>query len=132
MSRVDDVPGDLEDEAERHIASLHVQGPNQSDGTNQATTSLSRSSSLQAQLQPLLQIPPAGLQPTNEELVAICHAFIEQLRDGTAPWVVQRLNNTYGPMPSDPSSFSFWMALVSNTSSALRLTIREADWAFTV
>jgi Lon protease-like protein len=44
--------------------------------------------------------------------MAVCHAFLDQLRQGTAPWVVQRLNNTYGPMPTDASSFSFWVALV--------------------
>jgi Lon protease-like protein len=51
--------------------------------------------------------------PGDEELMRTCKAFLEQLRAGTAPWVVQRLNNTYGPMPTDAASFSFWMALVS-------------------
>ncbi|TFK55708.1 LON-domain-containing protein [Heliocybe sulcata] len=53
-----------------------------------------------------------GSSPTNEELMAVCHGFLDQLRHGTAPWVVQRLNNTYGPMPTTASEFSFWMALV--------------------
>ena len=43
--------------------------------------------------------------------MAKCHAFLEQTRQGT-PWVVQHLHNNYVPMPSDPASFSFWMALV--------------------
>ena len=58
---------------------------------------------------PLPNTPPPR---TNEQLIATCHAFLDQLRQGTAPWVVQRLNNTYGPMPTDASSFSFWVALV--------------------
>ncbi|KAI9639903.1 PUA-like domain-containing protein [Dioszegia hungarica] len=45
-------------------------------------------------------------------LMAVCHAFIDQLRSGSAPWLLQRLNNTYGTMPSDPAEFSYWMALV--------------------
>lgn len=49
---------------------------------------------------------------TNEELMSVCRGFLDQLRQGTAPWVVQRLNNTYGPMPTDANSFSFWVALV--------------------
>ncbi|WVF71748.1 hypothetical protein IAT40_006556 [Kwoniella sp. CBS 6097] len=49
---------------------------------------------------------------TTEELMAICRAFIDQLRSGSAPWLLQRLNNTYGVMPTDPSEFSYWMALV--------------------
>jgi len=49
---------------------------------------------------------------TNEDLMSTCHAFLVQLGQGTAPWVVQRLNSTYGPMPQDPSSFSFWVALI--------------------
>jgi Lon protease-like protein len=51
--------------------------------------------------------------PSDEEMMRSCRDFLEQLRAGTAPWIVQRLNNTYGPMPTDPASFSFWMALVS-------------------
>lgn len=49
---------------------------------------------------------------TTQELMQICKSFIEQLRSGSAPWLLQRLNNTYGSMPSDPSEFSYWMALV--------------------
>lgn len=54
-----------------------------------------------------------GAPATCEELIAICRAFLDKMRSGTAPWVVQRLNHTYGPEPVDnPSNFSFWMALV--------------------
>ena len=47
-------------------------------------------------------------------LLATCHVFLSQLRAGTAPWVVQRLNYTYGPQPPDtnPGAFSFWMGMV--------------------
>ncbi|CAG8739811.1 24653_t:CDS:1, partial [Gigaspora rosea] len=38
--------------------------------------------------------------------------FIESLRNGYAPWLLQRLNSTYGDMPNDPSDFSFWVASV--------------------
>ncbi|KAI0677505.1 hypothetical protein C8Q78DRAFT_1002999 [Trametes maxima] len=55
--------------------------------------------------------PQAMRAPTNAELMAKCHAFIDQMREGT-PWVVQHLNNNYVRMPSDPASFSFWMALL--------------------
>lgn len=44
--------------------------------------------------------------------MAVCHSFIDQLRSGSAPWLLQRLNNTYGTMPTDPAEFSYWMALV--------------------
>ena len=44
--------------------------------------------------------------------MGICRSFIDQLRSGSAPWLLQRLNNTYGHMPDDPSEFSYWMALV--------------------
>ena len=47
-----------------------------------------------------------------EEYMNICKSFIDQLRSGSAPWLLQRLNNTYGTMPTDPSEFSYWMALV--------------------
>lgn len=42
----------------------------------------------------------------------ICKSFLERLQLGTAPWVVQRLSNTIGQMPTDPSIFSFWVALI--------------------
>ena len=58
--------------------------------------------------------------PTNAELMATCHQFIEQTRQGT-PWVVQHLHNiNYVPMPSDPASFSFWMALVRGARPGVR------------
>jgi hypothetical protein len=53
-----------------------------------------------------------GIERSNQELLDVCRRFLDQLRNGTAPWVVQRLNNTYGPMPTDIASFSFWVALV--------------------
>lgn len=51
-------------------------------------------------------------EPSTAELMAICKDFIDQLRSGSAPWLLQRLNSTYGAMPEDPSTFSYWMALV--------------------
>lgn len=63
----------------------------------------------------LPDLQPGEVEPSTEELVATCKAFIEQLRSGSAPWLLQRLNNTYGPMPEDPSLFSYWMALVSDS-----------------
>lgn len=57
-------------------------------------------------------VPAEEAAQTTEEYMHICRAFIEQLRSGSAPWLLQRLNNTYGTMPTDPSEFSYWMALV--------------------
>jgi len=53
-----------------------------------------------------------GHEPSTAELMGMCKDFIEQLRSGSAPWLLQRLNSTYGPMPEDASTFSYWMALV--------------------
>lgn len=57
-------------------------------------------------------IPLEETAHTTEDYMNICRSFIEQLRSGSAPWLLQRLNNTYGTMPDDPSEFSYWMALV--------------------
>jgi hypothetical protein len=71
-----------------------------------------------------MQLPAPGAGPgpgpapledtahTTDEYMTICRSFIDQLRSGSAPWLLQRLNNTYGQMPDDPSEFSYWMALV--------------------
>ena len=48
-----------------------------------------------------------------QELVNVCRAFLVQVQRGAAPWVVQRFSDAYGPMPSDPAQFSYWMAMVS-------------------
>lgn len=66
---------------------------------------------------PALPAPSSGIPleetaHTTEDYMNICRSFIEQLRSGSAPWLLQRLNNTYGTMPNDPSEFSYWMALV--------------------
>ncbi|KAJ7771386.1 PUA-like domain-containing protein [Mycena maculata] len=71
-------------------------------------------------------LPPA---PSNTELMDICTGFLNQLRRGTAPWVVQRLNNVYGPPPADPAAFSYWVALVlpiDDYEKAKLLPIRSA------
>ncbi|KAJ9117529.1 hypothetical protein QFC22_004379 [Naganishia vaughanmartiniae] len=60
----------------------------------------------------LPEMQPGEAEPSTDELMTTCRSFIDQLRSGSAPWLLQRLNNTYGPMPDDPSLFSFWMALV--------------------
>lgn len=51
-------------------------------------------------------------QRTIAQLMEICHDFLNELRQGT-PWVVQRLDQNFVPMPADPSNFSFWMGAVS-------------------
>ncbi|KAI0269157.1 PUA-like domain-containing protein [Gloeopeniophorella convolvens] len=56
--------------------------------------------------------PPRSPAQEMQELVDVCLAFLDQIQRGAAPWVVQRLNNTYGPMPTDPTHFSYWMAMV--------------------
>ncbi|KAI0284945.1 PUA-like domain-containing protein [Russula aff. rugulosa BPL654] len=47
-----------------------------------------------------------------QQLTDACRAFLVQIQRGAAPWVVQRLNYIYGPMPTDPTHFSYWMAMV--------------------
>ncbi|QRV87628.1 ATP-dependent protease La (LON) substrate-binding domain [Ceratobasidium sp. AG-Ba] len=101
IERIDDYPPEVEAEIERNAMS------------NPADSDLS------------LRV----VERSNQELVNICRQFIDQLRNGTAPWVVQRLNNTYGPMPTDISSFSFWVALVlpiDEQEKAKLLPIRSA------
>ena len=80
---------------------------------------------------------PAPLEDTahtTEEYMTICRSFIEQLRSGSAPWLLQRLNNTYGTMPDDPSEFSYWMALVCSFSCSTRSVSKSIQtkplWTF--
>ena len=57
---------------------------------------------------------------SDEALMNKCRTFVEQLRDGAAPWIVQKLNDSYGNMPTDMSNFSFWVALVRFSSSMVQ------------
>ncbi|KAG6897458.1 hypothetical protein C0992_001458 [Termitomyces sp. T32_za158] len=59
-----------------------------------------------------LPIPLVTTNPSNSALMAQCRSFLDQLQRGTAPWIVQRLSSTYGNMPTDVSSFSYWVASV--------------------
>lgn len=57
---------------------------------------------------------------STEELVARCLDFVQKMRRRLAPWVAQRMDAAYGPMPNnDPGQLSFWMALVSSLASYL-------------
>jgi hypothetical protein len=56
---------------------------------------------------------PRSYAEEMQQLTDACHAFLVQIQRGAAPWVVQRLNYIYGPMPTDPTHFSYWMAMVS-------------------
>ncbi|KAF4619146.1 hypothetical protein D9613_005059 [Agrocybe pediades] len=51
-------------------------------------------------------------QPTNEQLMERCRVFLRNLQRGAAPWVVQRLSDSYGAMPTDAALFAYWVALV--------------------
>ncbi|RXK38932.1 hypothetical protein M231_03777 [Tremella mesenterica] len=55
---------------------------------------------------------PEERDKTTHQYMLLCTGFIDQLKSGSAPWLLQRLNHTYGSMPDDPSEFSYWMALV--------------------
>ena len=109
-SRIDDIsPVDeasLEREAVARAAATRAQSasaqPPTQDDLPESGTPLA--------IQPA--VPAEEAAQTTEEYMHICRAFIEQLRSGSAPWLLQRLNNTYGTMPTDPSEFSYWMALV--------------------
>ncbi|KAJ7682783.1 PUA-like domain-containing protein [Mycena polygramma] len=74
--------------------------------------------------------PALGIAgPSNEQLMETCIDFLQQLRRGTAPWVVQRLNNVYGAPPTDPAAFAYWVALVlpiDEFEKAKLLPIRSA------
>ncbi|TFY74458.1 hypothetical protein EWM64_g9554 [Hericium alpestre] len=99
IERIDDFPEELDDTEESIAAELQTPG-------------LTSAPDLPT-LSPASTSAGAGVgQPSNEGLMDICRSFLDQLQEGAAPWVVQRLNTAAGPMPTDPASFSFWMAVV--------------------
>lgn len=55
---------------------------------------------------------PRSYAEEMQQLTDACRAFLVQIQRGAAPWVVQRLNYIYSSMPTDPTHFSYWMAMV--------------------
>ncbi|RHZ68670.1 hypothetical protein Glove_294g164 [Diversispora epigaea] len=49
---------------------------------------------------------------TTSELITLASGLIEDIRNGYAPWLEQRINSTYGDLPSEPSNFSYWVASI--------------------
>jgi hypothetical protein len=132
MTRIEDITPEEEREFEAAAISAArsqpppvVHHPSQPQ-VSQVNTNISETHPLPMQMPPAgapgsAPTPPAALEDTahtTEEYMTICRSFIEQLRSGSAPWLLQRLNNTYGTMPDDPSEFSYWMALVRLLTSS--------------
>lgn len=53
-----------------------------------------------------------SMELTNAQLVDVCKGFVEALRTGSTPWLLQRLNSSLPPMPEDPREFTWWMAML--------------------
>lgn len=70
-----------------------------------------------------LSSDPPHVELSTTDLMEGLLEFVENLRSGSVPWVIQRLNNTIGPMPTDPSDFSFWMAEVMPVDDHLKATL---------
>lgn len=113
VERIEDFDDELDD-IERAVGAITlIEDPSPSPTGSSGASSRIASAASSALSLGSGRRPARPLPPSNEQLLETCHAFLRQLREGTAPWVVQRLNQSYGPMPTDPASFSFWMALVS-------------------
>lgn len=124
IERIDDVDAELEDELER--SSLGVVDSNatpsvlaearEAQAAFQAAIGIdfSRGEEQQQQQQQASNVLDNFAQRNTSQLVQVCIEFIETLQSGSAPWLMTRLNNTYGPMPksSDVAAFGYWMALV--------------------
>lgn len=108
IERIDDYPEDI-------IETVHTGGDREPPlvPSPEITPPLASSSS-SATSSPHSPTTPPSLprQLTNAELMEQCRTFLDRLQRGTAPWVVQRLRITYGTIPTDPSSFSFWVAWI--------------------
>jgi len=62
---------------------------------------------------------------SKEDMMAYCREFVQMLRSGSAPWVLQRLNSTIGPMPTNPADFSWWMAEIVPTDDHVKAILLE-------
>ncbi|GAA6062818.1 hypothetical protein JCM10212_001550 [Sporobolomyces blumeae] len=60
---------------------------------------------------------------TIEQLMQICLDFIRTLRSQSAPWVIQRLNNTVGEMPTTPAEFTWWCGEVMPVEDHVKVAL---------
>lgn len=115
VERIDDYE-DLFDDWESEIEENTDSSSSASSSASSASGHASPPQHLLSRIMSNLSQPPSPTNPplSTAALLQTCHTFLEQLRAGTAPWVVQRLNHTYGPQPPDenPDAFSFWMGMV--------------------
>lgn len=58
------------------------------------------------------------IEPSTEELIATCQAFIQRLRSGSSQHVRDRMSRV-GPVPTDTALLSFWIAQVRITLISL-------------
>lgn len=50
-------------------------------------------------------------EPSVDEMIEFCRNFIEEMGTETAPWVVKKYNDEYGPPPlDDAAAFGWWCA----------------------
>lgn len=115
VERVEDLVGEEADAADIAASRAGLSGASAGAGPS-AAAAASAGAGASAHLGSGVGAPPAPhgrthAGATNEELVAVCLEFLEELKEGT-PWVGQHLNASYVPMPRDVARFSFWMALV--------------------
>ena len=111
---IEDFPEELEDTlgaALREKAALEAENQTAAVPTTLAASATSPPPS-PSTVTPLTRLPTTPLDTINEALMDKCRTFVERLRDGAAPWIVQQLNDSYGNMPTDAPNFSFWVALV--------------------
>ncbi|KAG6919417.1 hypothetical protein DXG01_006300 [Tephrocybe rancida] len=111
IERIDDYPEDI---TEGPPPAANLSDPGQATTTPPSAAPPSEQPHTGASSEEQQPPPPLPLpnHPSNTALMARCRAFLDQLERGTAPWIVQRLSNTYGRMPTDASSFSYWVASI--------------------
>lgn len=115
VEQIDDYE-DLFDDWESEIEENTDSSSSASSSSASSASGHASSPHLLSRIMSNLSPPTSPINPplSTAALLQTCHTFLEQLRAGTAPWVVQRLNHTYGPQPpdEDPDAFSFWMGMV--------------------
>ncbi|KAG9016222.1 hypothetical protein FRB93_011696 [Tulasnella sp. JGI-2019a] len=115
-------------------------GPEASSSSRQVRpSSPSVLSTRQASSSTILISPPSPSQPPSSpdsddlsNMLSVCTKFVEQLRSDAAPWVVQRLNNSYGDEPpkEDLVAWCWWLASllpIDDHEKAKLLPIRSPE-----
>ncbi|GAA6015487.1 hypothetical protein JCM11491_004368 [Sporobolomyces phaffii] len=117
VERVDDVS--LEQELELEQTALRSNNDELADYRDPAPLGGAISLTDRPSLPPMT----GNMELAIDQLMQICFDFVRTLKAQSSPWVLQRLNNTVGEMPTTPAEFTWWCGEVMPVEDHVKVAL---------